>query len=217
MTNSTTITSSSGPLTCAVLPSGQLLSFNTVTVIAIQSGSFTSGLTFLGGVAPTSASCSASSPCDLYVSSGVTLSTSDLNGELDMNFETITVALGGILQLGTSGSSTGFKFKYPVKLNIFGKLSFFGIAGAGIYLPFGSTFNLMPGSSFASEVITFIQVYSIITGLNVGTPFTLPMSLDGPYYVTISSGGLISLSITGMKEIFNFYFIYKVDFSYWRN
>lgn len=204
--NSVTLSSASGPLTCGLLPSGELLSFNSVTVIAINPGSILSGGSFLGGIPPSPDSCSASSPCDLYVAPGCTLSTSDLNGVVNMNFAKVIVRSGATLLLGKSGSANGIKFMYPVALDVFGTLSFVGTTGAGIYVPGGSYVYFWSGSSFISTVTTFIQTYDPTTLQNIGASLTLVSGFSGPYFIVISITGTITGGTTSMREISDFSF-----------
>lgn len=205
----------SGPFTCGTLGSGDVLSFDEVTFIAIQSGSFISGSTYLGGIAPTAATCTASSACGVYIIAGVTVNTAELNGALNMNIDHLTLANGAILLLGTPGSSAGFKFMFPIILDIFGTLTFAGAAGSGIFIPAGSALNLHDGGAFTSAVETFLQVFNPATGALIGTPVKLGTSISGPYFYTITSSGAIIIG-TSMKEISNFYILYKIDFSSWR-
>ncbi|CAF3122806.1 unnamed protein product, partial [Rotaria sp. Silwood2] len=55
--------------------------------------------------------------CGIEVISGVTLSTAGLNGALNFDITSITVATGATFQLGTPGASTGFKFSSAVAFN----------------------------------------------------------------------------------------------------
>jgi hypothetical protein len=197
--SSTTLTSASGPFTCGVLSDGTVLSFSRVTFIVAQSSSFTSGSSYLGGIAPTTDSCT--DGCGLYIPSGYTLTTGDLNGELNIEFDEIYVVAGGTFQLGTSGSSAGFRFAYSVQLDVYGTLGFVGISGAGIYVPTSSAIDFFSGSTFTSQVTTFIQVYDSATDDNVGSSLVLSTSFSGPYYITISSDGTVSVSVTSMTEI----------------
>ena len=76
-----------------------------------------------------------------------------------------------------------------------------GTSGAGIYIPTSSAVDFYGGSAFTSQVVTFIQVYNSATGANIGSSMTLSISFSGPYYITISSNGTISVSVTSMNEI----------------
>jgi hypothetical protein len=202
--SSITVPSASGPFTCGVLPSGNVVSFPRVTFIVVQSGGFTSGSTYLGGVPPSTDACS--DGCGVDVPPGVTLSTADLDGELDLNIVQIDVSVGAFLELGTGGSSKGFRFKFPVQVNVLGSLSFV-CSGGGIYIPSGngitSSINFFGGSSFTSVVVTFIQVVDLVTGVSIGTALTLQTTFIGPYFITISVTGTISISVIGMKEFYS--------------
>jgi len=192
--NSITITTPTGPLTIAIFSTGSILTASKIVFFAISSGGFTSGATYLGGIAPSVADCT-DSPCGVSVLSGVTLSTADLNGVLDINIDVFEVPAGATLQLGTPGSTNGFKFKFPVQLLISGALSFVA-GGGGIFLPPGSGFNILAGGSFISAVATFIQVYDLLTGINIGVPTVLGLSYLGPYFITISVTGVITIGTT---------------------
>jgi len=137
----------------------------------------------------------------LYIPSGYTLTTGDLNGVLNIQFDEIDVVSGASFQLGTSSSSAGFQFNYAVQLDAYGTLGFVGTSGAGIYIPTGSAFDFYGGSSFTSQVATYIQVYNSLTGANIGSSLSLSTSFSGPYYVTVSSNGTVSISVTSMNEI----------------
>ncbi|CAF1149491.1 unnamed protein product, partial [Adineta ricciae] len=194
---STSITTTSGPLTCAFLPDGTVRTAAKIAFFAVKSGSFKTGSSFCGGVAPTSDDCS-DSACSLEVLSGVTLSTADLNGVLDINFDTITINSGATMGLGTPGSASGFKFKFPVALSVLGALSFVA-SGGNILVPYGSQFVLQAGGSLQSLIGTLpsLQTYSLLTGI-LGSIQTLASS--GPFFVVISVTGTIS-SGTDLSQI----------------
>ncbi|CAF2027560.1 unnamed protein product [Rotaria magnacalcarata] len=169
---SVTRTSESGPFTCGILPSGSLLSYNKVTFIAIQSGGFTAGSTFLGGLPPSSDICSRGG-CGIQIESGVTLSTADLNGQMSLQID-------------------------EINLNVLGSLKFVG-SGGGIFIPSSSAFNFFGGGSFTSTFASaFIQVFSLTTGLSIGTPEILGSSFTEPYFITISVGGGFLISVNGV-------------------
>jgi hypothetical protein len=200
--SSVTVTTAAGPFTCGVLPDGTLLSFTEVTYIVTQSGGFTFGSTYLGGFAPSTEGCS--SGCGLYVPSGYVLSTSDLNGVLGLQVDQIFVAVGGRFELGTVGLSSGFRFSYPCRIDVYGTLAFVGSLGGGIYIPGGSFINFFPGAIFTSTVVTFIQIIDAVTLVNIGVRFTLATLISGPYFITISITGIISISVIGRKTKSNF-------------
>lgn len=198
------VTSPSGPFTCGILPDGSVLSYKRITLFVIQSGGFTSGETYLGGEAPTGEGCT--SGCAVYVLKGLTLSTADLDGVLKINIAQLDVASGAFLELGTRGSNKGFRFSSAVQLNVFGALSFV-CSGGGIFIPSGdgilSAINFFGGGSFISTITTFIQTFSILTGVNVGSSMTVTSGISGPYYVVTSATGEISISVTSMKDLLN--------------
>ncbi|CAF4824989.1 unnamed protein product, partial [Rotaria socialis] len=46
----------------------------------------------------------------------------------------------------------------------------------------------------------FIQVFSLTTGLSIGTPKILGSSFTGPYFITISVGGVFLISVNGVGD-----------------
>ena len=199
--NSTTITSPSGPLTCGILPGGGVVSFPRITFIAISGGSLLSGGCFLGGVPPSPDACT--DGCGVYIQPGITITTADLDGEININIVQFDVPVGAVFNLGTPGSSKGFKFKFPAVLNVRGSLGFV-CSGGGIILPSGggikSEIKFFAGGGFAGAVATFIQIVDVVTGINVGSPFDLSITFSGPYFLIIAIDGSITVSVTGMKE-----------------
>ncbi|CAF1184587.1 unnamed protein product [Adineta steineri] len=183
-----------GPFTGAFLSDGTVLQYNEVTFIAINSGDIQSGSCYMGGFAPNVADCS--SGCGIYIAKGVTLSTASLNGVLNIDIDTFTVAFGATLQIGTPGSTAGFKFLFPVILDISGTFSFVA-AGGGIFLVVGSEFNLLAGGSFISAVATFLQVYDPVSGALIGVALALVSGQTGPWFVTVLAGGGFTISIIG--------------------
>ncbi|CAF4302230.1 unnamed protein product, partial [Adineta steineri] len=179
-----TLTSATGPFTCGMLPDGSIETYDSVTAIAINSGDFTAAGTFLGGFAPSADICSGG--CGIEVISGVTLSTAGLNGALNFDITSITVATGATFQLGTPGASTGFKFSSAVTLSISGHMSFVG-SGGYIRLPPGSDFNITAGGAFSSAMSVSIEIFDLLTGLAIG-----PLQTLG----TLISGGTFTLSVS---------------------
>ncbi|CAM4833497.1 unnamed protein product [Rotaria magnacalcarata] len=191
---SVTLRSASGPFTCGMLPDGSVQSYNSVTFIAIQSGGFTSGGTFLGGVAPSSDVCSAG--CAIRVAAGIMLSTADLNGVMTLSIDSIYVSLGATLQLGTPGSSSGFKFLSAIILDIFGQMSFVA-SGGNIMLPPNSNFDIAAGGAFRSSISISIQIFNPRTGLNIGSPQILGTSItDGTFTLIVGESGSFQLNGT---------------------
>jgi hypothetical protein len=187
----------SGPFTFGILLDGSIQTFAKVTFIAAVSGSFTATTTWLGGLVPTADLCVLAGGCGLSISSGCTLSTASLNDELNINFNLITIAAGGICQLGTAGVNTGFRFRFLLALNCYGQLIDVSGGNGGIYFPFGSGFNLYIGGSFTAQVSTFLYAYNTVTGQTSGTPVSLSISLNTSFFVTISLSGAISVSTNG--------------------
>ena len=185
-----------GPYTCGILPGNKIQNFNKVTSMVASSGSFDAPGTWLGGIAPTSSVCDLVGGCGMSISSSYTLSTTDLNGVLKTNFDEITVAAGASFQLGAPGLDIGFKFTFKLTLNCYGTLQDVTGGTGGIFLPMGSSMNLFSGSRFISEVPTFLHVYDSATGTTVGTALTLSVSFVGPYFISVSTTGQISVSTT---------------------
>jgi hypothetical protein len=79
-----------------------------------------------------------------------------------------------------------------------GSLTFVG-SGGGIFIPSSSAFNFFGGGIFTSTFASaFIQVFSLTTGLSIGTPEILGSSFSGPYFITISVDGGFLISVNGM-------------------
>ena len=185
-----------GPYTCGVLPGNKIQNFNKVTSMVASSGSFDAPGTWLGGIAPIPSVCDLVGGCGMSISSTYTLSTTALNGVLKTNFDEITVAAGASFQLGAPGLDIGFKFAFTLKLNCYGTLQDVTGGTGGIFLPTGSSLNLFSGAKFLSQVPTFLHVYDLATGATVGTPLTLSASFGGPYFISVSTAGQISVSTT---------------------
>jgi hypothetical protein len=193
----------SGPFTFGILLDGSILTFAEVTFIVEQSGDFTGNSSWLGGSVPTNDVCSLFGGCNLYIGTGFNLSTASLNGQLDVNLKEITVANGGVFELGAAGFNISFKFLFTVVLDCYGYLVDVSSGDSGIYLPFGSDFNLYAGGFFISQVSTFLYAYNTTSGETSGAPVSLPISLSGPYTVEISTSGEISVNANG--KIFHVY------------
>ena len=187
-----------GPRTCGVLPNGQQQSFEKVTSMVCGSSEFSSRSTWLGGRAPTRAGCALAGGAGLSISAGFSLSTASLNGQLDMNFNLISIEASARFQMGTFGSSFGFRFQFRLQLQCYGVLSDATGGTGGIYIPAGSALNFFPGGSFFSLVATSLIIYDPLTGA-ILTRFALSVSFSGPFYITISLSGTISTSTTGKK------------------
>lgn len=191
---SVTLGSASGPLTCGMLPDGTVQSYNAIVFIAIKSGGFTSGETFLGGIPPANDVCS--DGCGIQIQAGVTLSTADLNGQMNIGISSINVAAGSKLELGTPGSNDGFKFSSSITLSVSGAMSFVG-SGGSIMLPPNSNVKIAEGGSFSSAISVNIQVFDPATGLNIGVPQTLGTSITGgTFQLAISLTGSATTSGT---------------------
>lgn len=199
-----------GPFTLGILLDGTLKNFNSVMCIVRQSGSWSNDVTWLGGIAPTVDFCGSAGGCDLFIPTGLTVSTASLNGVLDILFNEMTVSLGSSLRLGTPNSNTGFRFSFAVKLNVYGWVSDVTDGTGGILFPGGSYFSFFPGGYFTSLFATFIQIYDTNSGQAVGEAFSLLTIFFGPYFIQIPTTGSITWSyqrtylssISVMKEIY---------------
>jgi hypothetical protein len=186
----------SGPFTFSTLPTGELVSFNKITYIAIQSGNFTSASTYLGGTAPTASLCQLVGSCGIVVPADVVLSTDDLQDELNINVDTIDIISGGVVRLGTTKSTRGFRFRYPVALNVLGQLSLISSEGS-IYIPRSSSMNFFTGGIFHSVSPTSVQVFDPLSDFNFGSASSLGVSLTGPLFFTVAANGVISIDVLG--------------------
>ena len=187
-----------GPRTYGVLPNGQQQSFEKVTSMVCGSSEFSSKSTWLGGRPPTAAGCALAGGAGLSISAGFSLSTASLNGQLDMNFDLISIEASARFRMGTFGSAFGFKFQFQLKLQIYGVLADATGGTGGIYVPVGSIINFFPGGSFFSLVATSLVVYDLLTGA-ILSRMTLDSSVTGPFYITISMSGIIGVSLTSKK------------------
>jgi hypothetical protein len=186
-----------GPFTATVIVNQQIMYYAKIVFVAIASGTFTSASTWLGGVVPTAAACAAAGGCTLYIAPSVVLSTTDLSGQLNIDFNFITIAAGATFQLGAAGVNTGFYFDYSVEIDNYGILSDVSGGTGGLYIPPDSSFNIFPTGSFTSLVNTFLFVYNLDTFAVIGIPITLLTSMFGPYYIFISADGTYTINTIG--------------------
>ena len=184
-----------GAFTFGILFSGEIQFFSSVTFIVGISGSFSVGGTWLGGIAPTADICSLVGGCGLYIPSGCSLLTASLNGRLEINFIFITVAEGGTFELGELSWAGGFRFLFDFTFNIYGTLSFASSSGGSIYLPFGCVFNFFAEAHFQSSIQITLMTFDVKLGDVEGIfVINLSTSFVGPYYISISFNGQITLS-----------------------
>ena len=193
------ISASVGPLTLGILPGNDIQLFPKVTSIVTVSGTFTAASTWLGGIVPRKDVCDLVGGCGLSISSSFALSTETLRGELDINYNEISIGASAGLILGTPGSSAGFRFRYSVTLNCNGRLQAATGGTGSIFIPLNSEFNFFAGATFVSTTSVSLIIYNTATSATVGTALTLSSSLSGPYFVTVSSSGQVTTSITGMS------------------
>ena len=202
----TTITSTSNPQlasTVDFLSNLTARTFSRATFIVRRSGSFSDSVIWAGLYRPSSAFCSSTGGCGLYIDSGFNVSTSSLNGTLTSNFARITIASDAVLQLGTFGSTTGFKFRSPVRLDCYGVLRDFTEQAGGVLVPPSSSVNFFTSGSFLSAVATTFAVYNPSNQAAILESVPWSTSFNGPIFYNISSVGVITTSTTG-KHFFVF-------------
>jgi hypothetical protein len=190
-----TITVSGTPLTLGVF--NGFHSFPRINPICIRSGSFSSPLNYLGSFVPSTVICSYSG-CGLYIPSGITITTTELNGVMPVRIIYLNIISGGGLTLGTPGVP-GFTFAYPLQMDVYGNINFNGNAGS-IQMPSGSAFNLYSGAMFQSPASVSIQTVDS-SGNTLGSAQTINTGQAGPYYLNIPSTGLLMPSYTSKKDV----------------
>jgi len=173
-----------------------------VTCIAAKSGGFNARGTWLGGIVPSFSFCDSIGGCGLYIASGCDLDTSELNGQLDINFNEISVASGGTFSLGTSGLTRGFRFWNRCNINIRGTLNFVS-AGGSIYLPWGCGFNFFTGARFSSNFAVDIRTFNLLFISWDSLIISLSSSFTGSYFASISSWGIKTETTGGKNESIN--------------
>ncbi|CAF4338608.1 unnamed protein product [Rotaria socialis] len=107
----------SGSFTLGILLDGSIKTFSKVTFIVRQTGKFSTIICWLGNIVPTANICSLVGGCGLYIPSGCALLASSLNGQLNINFNLITIVSGGSLGLGSNGVHIALKFKFTLELD----------------------------------------------------------------------------------------------------
>ena len=197
-----------GPFTFGILFNGEIQTFGRVTCIAGKSGGFKSRGTWLGGIVPTVDFCDFIGGCGLYVSSGCDLDTSELNGQLDINFNDISIASGGSCSLGRRGAGGGFRFKHQCSFNCRGKLNFLSSSG-GIYLPWGSACNFFNGAQISSDIAVDIRTYDVKVGGLGSLISSLTSSFSGSLYASVSLDGEATETSSGKYYCFLFYSRYS--------
>jgi hypothetical protein len=186
-----------GPYTIGMITPILIQSFQSVTYILAGSGIFGDPLLWLGGIVPLPSVCILVGGCGMSVSPGYRLSTVGLVGELNINFHTILIAEGSVLQLGEPGLNIGFRFRYRMEMNCRGTLEDVSGGNRGIFLPVNSKVNFFASSTFMSAVATKIQTYDPVTNSDIGTALPLEPTVKGPYYVETASNGSVSSTVEG--------------------
>ena len=182
--------SRSGPYTFAVSVDGSIQTYDSIMCQVRASGSFTSGFTWLGGIAPSFDFCNSVGGCGLNILTGFTLSTASLNGELNIPFNSITVSAGSFFQLGTPGLIGGFRFRFGTTLGIFGSLQYSSADAAGIFIPFGSQFNFFAGASFSSGFTVPVSIFDPATSAVTGSSLNLTDGYSSPIFINVSNTGV---------------------------
>ena len=177
-----------GPFTLAILISGEIETFISVTFIVSVTGDFKTGGTWLGGIAPTADFCNLVGGCGLYISSGCTLSTATLGGQMNIKFTLITVTSGATFELGASDESIGFRFLHIFTFNIHGSMNFLASAG-GIYLPYGCAFNFYFGAKFINTVAVEIRTFDLRVNDNGSLVRSMSASSTSDFYISIALTG----------------------------
>ena len=189
--NFTIGSSISGAFTFAILRTGEIQTFNRVTFIAAVSGSITATGTWLGGTAPTVDTCASAGGCGLFISSGCTLSTADLNGQLDINFSSVTITSGASLQLN-SGRSGDFTFAFAVSIIVQAGGSLQDQTSTNrIYCLSSSVLTFFSGASFSGSNTVIFKFSSLPASGSLGANFTIGSSISGAFTFAILRTGEI--------------------------
>jgi len=184
----------SSAFTFGILLDGTIQTFSQVTFIVEITGDFTETNTWLGRIVPTDSVCSSVGGCGLYISSGSVLSTISLNGQLDINFNFITVVTGARFELGSVGVSGSFRFRHSCRFDIHGTVKYVPANSIGIYLTIGSSFNFYAGATFTTSFTITINIYNPATNNTIGSGISISTSFTGPYFASISETGVVVTS-----------------------
>jgi hypothetical protein len=187
----------SGPFTAGVSLGGTVRKFPSVMCIVADSGSFTKDSSWLGGIAPSVSFCSDVGSCGLFIPPGLSLDTDSLNGQLDIDFNLVTVSLGASFKLGSPKSTRGFRFRKALKLVIYGEIDYKADVSAGIFIPFKSQFNCYPGSSITAESSITLKIVNPLNDETVGPGVPLAVGISGAFFVDVSETGSPSISTVG--------------------
>ena len=185
-----------GPLTCGILPGNSIEVHLRITFMVVVSGQISAGSTMLGGRPPTPGLCALAGGCGLSVSLSVTVSTSALNGVLQTQFTSFSVSVTSTFQIGTPGSSSGFRFSFAMTFDVYGTMQDVSGTTGGIYVTVRTSINFFAGARFTAEIDTFLYVYDPETGATISS-LRLSASFTGPFFITVSATGVISTSTVG--------------------
>ena len=188
-----------GPMTHCGVEKGRSFEKDAVVDLPEKSGEFDSDDTWFGRRKPSADKCKrAGGSCQISMETSVSLSTSTLGGSLELNVSSISISVTSTIEIGTKGSSSGFKFRFSMVIEIFGTMSDVSETDGGIWVVFNTQINFRAGAKFTSKVETYLIVYNPFSGAIISR-FSLSLSFTGPFFFTIDAIGSISISIQGIN------------------
>jgi len=194
--NFTLGSSISGPFTCGIISSTQVQSFTKVTFITAASGNFRASGTWLAGNIPTEDTCRLVGGCGLFISSGCRLSTADLNGQLDINFSSVTITSGAFFQLNSGSSGGGFTFAFAISIIVQAGGSLQDQTSTNrIYCLSSSVLTFFSGASFSGSNTVIFKFSSLPASGSLGANFTIGSSISGAF--------TFAILLTGEIQTFN--------------
>lgn len=194
---STVISSTSGPFTIGVLNDGKIEKRDLVTFMLKKSGDIGNESIFIGNKAIKSSVCSSVGGCGLSIATNLSLTTESLGGLLNIKVNRIDVASGCTFRMGSTRSSSGFRFQYRVEINVAGILSDETDGSGGIQLTAGSIIRILSGASLTIVSNSSIKATDENTGNIIGKPFPILKSIKGPFFLWILENGDIITNSTG--------------------
>jgi hypothetical protein len=180
--------------------------FPRVTLIVRENGSFSNERIWSGFLAPQYKFCDDVGGCGLHVPSDVTLSMASLNGLLSLNFAMITIMRNAVLQVGSIGSSAGFRFAFPLRLDCFGTFQDMTGSSGGIRVRFNSSMNFFTDSSFVGSIDTALRSYNANNAGNTVNSIVWPATFSGPVFYQVSENGSITSGSTRKFRNYQFCF-----------